>query len=72
MTSLQRDINVGFFPFPFFVHGLCAFCIPYFFIISVIIKLMPGGDLYEISDNGATLSGGQRTRVALARALYQV
>ncbi|KJH49297.1 ABC transporter, ATP-binding protein [Dictyocaulus viviparus] len=33
---------------------------------------MPGGDLYEISDNGGTLSGGQRTRVALARALYQV
>ncbi|VDM56770.1 unnamed protein product [Angiostrongylus costaricensis] len=32
---------------------------------------MPGGDLYEISDSGGTLSGGQRTRVALARALYQ-
>uniref|UniRef100_A0A1I7XLX4 ABC transmembrane type-1 domain-containing protein n=1 Tax=Heterorhabditis bacteriophora TaxID=37862 RepID=A0A1I7XLX4_HETBA len=35
------------------------------------INLMPGGDKYEISDNGATLSGGQRTRVALARAFYQ-
>lgn len=35
------------------------------------INLMPGGDQYEISDNGASLSGGQRTRVALARALYQ-
>ncbi|PAV80624.1 hypothetical protein WR25_12645 [Diploscapter pachys] len=34
-------------------------------------KSMPGGDQYEISDNGASLSGGQRTRVALARAMYQ-
>lgn len=35
------------------------------------IKLMPGGDSYEISENGATLSGGQRVRMMLARALYQ-
>ncbi|CAI4223347.1 unnamed protein product [Auanema sp. JU1783] len=35
------------------------------------IMLMPGGDSYEISDNGSTLSGGQRTRVALARTFYQ-
>jgi ABC-type protease/lipase transport system fused ATPase/permease subunit len=33
---------------------------------------MPGGDLYEIADQGMTLSGGQRARIALARALYQV
>ncbi|CAJ0582835.1 unnamed protein product, partial [Mesorhabditis spiculigera] len=35
------------------------------------INNMPHGDKYEISDNGATLSGGQRARISLARALYQ-
>lgn len=33
---------------------------------------MPGGDLYEIGDEGSTLSGGQRARLALARAIYHV
>lgn len=33
---------------------------------------MPGKEECLIGDEGSTLSGGQRARLALARALYQV
>lgn len=33
---------------------------------------MPGNDEFLIGDEGLTLSGGQRARLALARAVYQV
>uniref|UniRef100_A0A914YMM3 Uncharacterized protein n=1 Tax=Panagrolaimus superbus TaxID=310955 RepID=A0A914YMM3_9BILA len=35
------------------------------------IEKMPNKDEYQIGDDGTTLSGGQRARLALARALYQ-
>ena len=35
------------------------------------LSIMPGGDQLVISDGGSSLSGGQRARLALARAVYQ-
>ena len=34
------------------------------------IKLLSGGDMTEIGERGANLSGGQKARLAIARALY--
>nr|XP_046259914.1 ATP-binding cassette sub-family C member 4-like isoform X1 [Scatophagus argus] len=34
------------------------------------MELLPGGDLAMVGDKGANLSGGQKARVSLARAVY--
>ena len=35
------------------------------------ISLMPAGDLTEIGEKGINLSGGQKARLSLARAVYK-
>uniref|UniRef100_A0A3B4WDB0 ATP binding cassette subfamily C member 4 (PEL blood group) n=1 Tax=Seriola lalandi dorsalis TaxID=1841481 RepID=A0A3B4WDB0_SERLL len=35
------------------------------------MDLLPGGDLAMVGDRGANLSGGQKARISLARAVYQ-
>lgn len=36
------------------------------------MDLLPGGDLANVGDRGANLSGGQKARISLARCVYEL
>ncbi|KAH9112446.1 hypothetical protein LEN26_013282, partial [Aphanomyces euteiches] len=65
-ATLRENITFGLnFDFEKYQNAIRVSC------LADDLKILPGGDMTEIGEKGINLSGGQRTRVAIARAVYQ-
>ncbi|KAJ1679682.1 hypothetical protein EV182_001553, partial [Spiromyces aspiralis] len=64
-SSLRENILFGHHYDPVFYEQTIKAC-----ALTQDIDMLPGGDMTEIGEKGINLSGGQRARVALARAVY--
>lgn len=51
-------------------HGPCSNISLPASLIHLLLQILPAGDASEIGEKGINLSGGQKHRVALARAVY--
>ncbi|XP_038567664.1 multidrug resistance-associated protein 7 isoform X1 [Micropterus salmoides] len=64
-ASVRNNILFGKDYDPPFYQAVIEAC-----ALSDDLNVLPNGDKTEVGENGVTLSGGQKARVALARAVY--
>uniref|UniRef100_A0A671TU15 ATP-binding cassette, sub-family C (CFTR/MRP), member 10 n=1 Tax=Sparus aurata TaxID=8175 RepID=A0A671TU15_SPAAU len=64
-ASVRDNILFGKAHDPAFYQAVIEAC-----ALSDDLNVLPNGDKTEVGENGVTLSGGQKARLALARAVY--
>lgn len=64
-ASVRDNILFGKDYDPAFYQAVISAC-----ALSDDLNVLPNGDKTEVGENGVTLSGGQKARLALARAVY--
>lgn len=63
--TIRENITFGL-PFDQARYDQIIYCCS----LQADLDVLPGGDLTEVGEKGITLSGGQKARICLARALY--